>query len=210
MLSAMAEFQSHDEVSITRGVVPTLEWVGDGTQAENVKGHKVNNVRGHKVNNVRGHKGKNVKGHRVKKVQGHKVNQTYRHTIKPSDWLKMMGWDEEEKDEKKVRTRVSNFGAKIVARLSSRMTDSLTEIDEVEKKGGKIKYFVAMLTLGPNASNTQFKPWDSRKSKEGRRESKEDPKSRLNEKSDGTKVMKLSLKSNLSIQCDVSDAAGGR
>ena len=184
----MAEFQSHDEMSINRGVFPTLEWVGDGTQAENVKGHKVNNVRGHKVNNVRGHKGKNVKGHRVKKVQGHKVNQTYRHTIKPSDWLKMMGWDKEEKDEEKAKTMASNWGAKTV---------------EV-KKGGKVKYFVVMLTLGPNASNTQYKPRDP----SPRRESKEDPESRLPEESEGTKVMKLSLKSNLSIQWNVSESGG--
>ena len=188
MLSAMAEFQSRDEMSINRSVVPTLEWVGDGTQAENVKGHKVNNVRGHKVNNVRGHKGKNVKGHRVKKVQGHKVNQTYRHTIKLSDWLKMMGSDVEEKDEEKLKTMVSNRGAKTV---------------EV-KKGGKIKYFAVMLTLGPNASNTQYKPWDP----SPRRESKEDPESRLPEESEGTKVMKLSLKSNLSIQWNVSESGG--
>ena len=67
----MAEFQSSDEMSINRGVFPTLEWVGDGTQAENVIGHK---VIGHKVKHVRGHNGKNVKGHRVKKVKGHKVN----------------------------------------------------------------------------------------------------------------------------------------
>ena len=196
MLSAMAEFQSRDELSINRGVVPTLEWVGDGTQAENVIGHKVNNVKGHKVNNVKGHKvkhvrghnGKNVKGHRVKKVKGHKVNQTYRHTIKLSDWLKMMGSDVEEKDEEKLKTMVSNRGAKTV---------------EV-KKGGKIKYFAVMLTLGPNASNTQYKPWDP----SPRRESKEDPESRLPEESEGTKVMKLSLKSNLSIQWNVSESGG--
>ena len=180
MLSAMAEFQSHDEMSINRGVFPTLEWVGDGTQAENVIGHK--------VKHVRGHNGKNVKGHRVKKVKGHKVNQTYRHIIKLSDWLKMMGSDVEEKDEEKLKTMVSNRGAKTV---------------EV-KKGGKIKYFAVMLTLGPNASNTQYKPWDP----SPRRESKEDPESRLPEESEGTKVMKLSLKSNISIQWNVSESGG--
>ena len=189
MLSAMAEFQSRDEMSINRGVVPTLEWVGDGTQAENVKGHKVNNVKGHKVKHVRGHNGKNVKGHRVKNVHGHKVNQTYRHIIKLSDWLKMMGSDVEEKDEEKLKTMVSNRGAKTV---------------EV-KKGGKIKYFAVMLTLGPNASNTQYKPWDP----SPRRESKEDPESRLPEESEGTKVMKLSLKSNLPIQWNVSERVQG-
>ena len=198
MLSAMAEFQSRDEMSINRDVVPTLEWVGDGTQAENVKGHKVNNVKGHTVKNVRGHNRKNVKGHRVKNVHGHKVNQTYRHTIKLSDWLKMMRWDMEEKDEEKRRTMVSSWGAKTV---------------KVEKKGGKFEYFVVMLTLGPNASNTQYKPRDP----SPRRESKEDPENRLPEesenrlpeKSEGTKVMKLSLKSNLPIQWNVSERVQG-
>ena len=183
MLSAMAEFQSHDKMSINRGVVPTLGWVGDGTQAENVIGHKVKHVIGHKVRLVRGHNGKNVKGHRVKKVKGHKVNQTYRHTIKLSDWLKMMGSDVEEKDEEKLKTMVSNRGAKTV---------------EV-KKGGKIKYFAVMLTLGPNASNTQYKPWDP----SPRRESKEDPESRLPEELEGTKVMKfiIEIKFSNTMEC---------
>ena len=188
MVSAMAEFQSRDETSINRidqSVVRTLEWIGDGTQAESVKGHIVKNVKGHIVKNVRGHNRKNVKGHRVKNVHGHKVNQTYRHTIKLSDWLKMMRWDMEEKDEEKRRTMVSSWGAKTV---------------KVEKKGGKFEYFVVMLTLGPNASNTQYKPRDP----SPRRESKEDPESRLSEELEGTKVCSniiIEIKSSNTMEC---------
>ena len=120
----------------------------------------------------------------MKKVKGHKVNQTYRHTIKLSDWLKMMGSDVEEKDEEKLKTMVSNRGAKTV---------------EV-KKGGKVKYFVVMLTLGPNASNTQYKPRDP----SPRRESKEDPESRLSEELEGTKVCSniiIEIKSSNTMEC---------
>ena len=117
-----------------------MQSVGEGVKVEKVVGVESMNS----LSNVK-------RRSNVQMVKGKKLNQTYPHIVKLSDWQIMMGWDVEEKDEEKVKTMVSNWGAEIV---------------EVEK-GGNSEYYVIMLTLGPNAPNIQFTPYDPKeKSKE--------------------------------------------
>ena len=117
-----------------------MQSVGEGVKVEKVVGVESMNS----LSNVK-------RRSNVQMVKGQKLNQTYPHIVKLSDWQIMMGWDVEEKDEEKVKTMVSNWGAEIV---------------EVEK-GGNSEYYVIMLTLGPNAPNIQFTPYDPKeKSKE--------------------------------------------